>query len=420
MDENNMMNNENEELNEVQETVEETEEAVVEATDEVEESEAEEVYAEEVYEDEMPVEEFVEPKEVNYKLLSVIGFALAAVILVVSIALSVNTYNRKYVSVSNYTIAEVADSLGMKLSAFKKEYGLPLLMKKNTYAESAMNVIKVGKIAEINETDFETLKNAYEFGDKVTAKTAWGKAIDTVKLSKYLEIEMKEYKGEEGLAEFKKEYELGDEVTGDTLWGDVKETVLSKQKKNAVKEIANTFAMVKGYNKYNNMGYLDTTGGTIADVVAATGGTLSKFLEEYGLPADMPGDTYINAAQSLIPLKKMAEMSGMTFEDVKTRYNFGDEITEDTTWGVAVDSLTLRDYVGEANFEMFKTEYELGDEITLDTKWGEIRKQLEEKQVAERVAQEKAMESAQTETEAPVEESAEEPAEEAPAEETAE
>ena len=31
------------------------------------------------------------------------------------------------------------------------------------------------------------------------------------------------------------------------------------------------------------MGYLDTTGGTIADVVAATGGTLSKFLEEYGL-----------------------------------------------------------------------------------------------------------------------------------------
>lgn len=422
MDENNMMNNENEELNEKQEMVEETE--TVEATEE----NFEEVYDdnqdvvdayEEVLEGE-EAEEIVEPKEVNYKLLAIIGFALAAILLIFNILSSVNVYNHKgYLNTTGYTIGDIAKGSGKNFFMFKREYGLPLFMGKDTYANAAKYMIRAGKIAEINGTDFETLKNAYGFGDKITKRTPWGKALDSLKLSDYLKIEMSEYEGDAGLETFKKEYELGDEVTGDTLWGDVRPIIEKKLQKETFEPIAKAYVGIKGYNKYNNMGYLDTTGGTIADVVAASGMSLSEFLKMYGLPADMGEDTYLNAAQSLIPIKSMAELNNMDIEELKEMYKFGDEVTGDSTWGEAIESMTLRDYVGEANFETFKTEYELGDEITLDTKWGEIRKQIEEKQVAERLEQEEAAKAAQKESEAIAEENAE-TTEEAPEAETAE
>ena len=150
------------------------------------------------------------------------------------------------------------------------------------------------------------------------------------------------------------------------------------------------YYMTNIYNKYNHMGYLDVNGYTIGEVVAGMGMEFDEFKDMYGLPKDMRKDTYMNAAQSLIPVSKMAELNGKDLDSLREMYNFSEEITENSTWGEAIDSMSLKDYVGEDQFEEFKSKYELGDDITLDTKWGDIRKDIEKKQVAEREAAEAA------------------------------
>ena len=150
------------------------------------------------------------------------------------------------------------------------------------------------------------------------------------------------------------------------------------------------YYMTNIYNKYNHMGYLDVNGYTIGEVVAGMGMEFDEFKDMYGLPKDMRKDTYMNAAQSLIPVSKMAELNGKDLDSLREMYNFSEEITENSTWGEAIDSMSLKDYVGEDQFEEFKTKYELGDDITLDTKCGDIRKDIEKKQVAEREAAEAA------------------------------
>jgi len=140
------------------------------------------------------------------------------------------------------------------------------------------------------------------------------------------------------------------------------------------------YYMTNIYNKYNHIGYLNVSGYTVGEVVSGMGMEFDEFKEMYGLPADMDKDTYMEAAQALIPIKKMAELNGMDFASLKDMYKFGDEVTEESTWGEAIDTLPMSEYVGEEKFEEFKTQYELGEEVTLDTKWGDVRKEVEKKQ----------------------------------------
>ncbi len=175
------------------------------------------------------------------------------------------------------------------------------------------------------------------------------------------------------------------------------------------------------YNKYNHMGYYDVTGFTIGETVAGMGMEFEEFKELYGLPDDMRKDTNVNAAQSMVPISKMAELNGMDIETLKITYNFGEEIDETSTWGEAIDSMKLIDYVGEEQFAEFKQMYGFGDEITLDTKWGDIRKKVEKMQIAERLAAKDADDTVEddvVEDVTPTEEEAisDPPAEEVPAE----
>lgn len=133
-----------------------------------------------------------------------------------------------------------------------------------------------------------------------------------------------------------------------------------------------------GTNKYNKMGYVDTTGRTIQEIADLQGMTLSEFLTEYGLPADMPGDTNETAAQYCIPVGTMAEKNGMTFEQLKEMLKFSDEITAESTWGDAQGSLKLADYVGEDYLDEFKEEYNLGDDVTGETQWKDVRNVVDE------------------------------------------
>ncbi|MBR4720928.1 MAG: hypothetical protein IK057_04120 [Clostridia bacterium] len=133
----------------------------------------------------------------------------------------------------------------------------------------------------------------------------------------------------------------------------------------------------KLYNKYNHMGYVNITGRTIADIAEESGMELSDFIEQYGLPADMPGNTQESAAYYTMPVSSIANMYGMSFDDLKELLGFGDDVTEDTAWGKAEGEITLEKYIGEDNFEEFKEKYGFGDEVTLETKWKEVRKTVD-------------------------------------------
>ena len=170
--------------------------------------------------------------------------------------------------------------------------------------------------------------------------------------------------------------------------GDVTETAKKSPLKaiiiSAIVIILAAFCLLLGlgkfpklYNKYNHMGYVNITGRTIADIAEESGMELSEFLEQYGLPEDMPGNTQESAAYYSMPVRTIAQMYGMTYEDLKALLGLGDEVNEDTTWGEAEGEVTLEKYIGEEGFEAFKEKYGFGDEITLETKWKEVRKTVD-------------------------------------------
>ncbi len=141
-------------------------------------------------------------------------------------------------------------------------------------------------------------------------------------------------------------------------------------------------------NPYNEMGYINVSGRTIAEVAAEAGMGIDEFLATYSLPADMPEDTEESAAYYNIPVSKIAEMYGMDTAGIKEMLGLGDDVTDTTTWGEAEGKTTLAKYIGEENIDAFKTEYGLGDEVTGETLWGEIRNIVDAKTVEMREAAE--------------------------------
>lgn len=160
------------------------------------------------------------------------------------------------------------------------------------------------------------------------------------------------------------------------------------------------------FNKYNRMGYVDASGRTIGEVADAAGMDLKDFLAEYQLPEDMPANTTESAAFYTIPVSVMAQMYGWDFDEMKTAYQWGDEVTEDMTWGEAEGLTKLGVMVGEENLESFKQEYGLGDDITADTLWKEVRTIYDTKTKEMNEATEAPTEEPAEETEAPAEVSA--------------
>ena len=153
------------------------------------------------------------------------------------------------------------------------------------------------------------------------------------------------------------------------------------------------------FNPYTK-DYIDVDGISIGEIADQMGMELSDFLAYYDLPEDMPESTPEKAAFYTIPAGKYAEMNRMEFSELKDLLGWGDDITEDTTIGDALDQTKLSNYVGDENLEAFKEEYGLGDDITGDTLWGEVRNIVDQKQKEE-------YEAAQNPTEEPTEEASE-------------
>ena len=142
-------------------------------------------------------------------------------------------------------------------------------------------------------------------------------------------------------------------------------------------------------NKYNR-GYVDTTGRTVAEVAEQIGMTYEEFLEEYGLPKDMPKNTYEAVAFYTMPAKKAAEVYGISFDQIKQMLELPDDTDENKPWGEVEGEVKLGTYLGGADYvDTFKEQYGLGDEVTADTLWKEVRPIVDAKTKEQREEQEK-------------------------------
>ncbi len=242
MDENKNFDNLEETANETaEEVVEEITEAVEEVVEEIAE-EAEETTNEVAEIAEEVAKEVMEPESI--KKGSKIGAIIAVVVAIVVIAAAVltsvietNKYNKMgYVDISGLTVQDILDQQGMSLEDFLAMYDLPADMPADTTEAAAFYNIPMAKMAEMNGTDFVTLKEALKFPETVTEDTPWGVAEG--------ELKLKDYIGD-NLDRFKEQYGLGDEVTGETQWKEVRTVVDMAQKKireeqqAAMKEAAN-------------------------------------------------------------------------------------------------------------------------------------------------------------------------------------
>lgn len=129
------------------------------------------------------------------------------------------------------------------------------------------------------------------------------------------------------------------------------------------------------YNPYNHMGYYNMSGMSVQDVAEMNDMTVEDIIKELQLPDDVKGDTYYDVIEFLVPVSYMAQMYGADFETLKEAFQLGEHITGDSTWGEALDSMTLLTYMGsEEVVDEFIAEYGFGEEVTSETLWGEVRK----------------------------------------------
>lgn len=134
---------------------------------------------------------------------------------------------------------------------------------------------------------------------------------------------------------------------------------------------ATTLAVSAERNPYNEMDCINLTNKTIGDYAYEGDIFVEEFKDIYGLPEDMPEDTNEAIAMGYIPLKKFAEINGVTLDEVIAFYQeqyVGEEVLNGDTLLKEVEGNTkISRILGEVSIEEFRSEFGFGEEITEDT-----------------------------------------------------
>ena len=144
---------------------------------------------------------------------------------------ALNKYNHMgFVNVTDQTVGDLLNQIGVDLPTFLENYGLPADMSKSTYEMVAMYLMPTKNYAEnVCGVDFETLKEALKIPDKtedgteITEDLEWYIVEAEISVGNYIG-------GEDNLENFKSNYELGDDVTVDTKWKEIRTAVDSYTK----------------------------------------------------------------------------------------------------------------------------------------------------------------------------------------------
>lgn len=141
-------------------------------------------------------------------------------------------------------------------------------------------------------------------------------------------------------------------------------------------------------NPYNKK-YIDVTGSSIEEIADELGMDLDEFLEEFGLPADMPGDTHENAALYTMPFKTAVEkIYDSDVETIKGELGITYDIPDDATYVEVIDKVALKYMLAQGQLDEFKEHYGFGDDVTENTLWGEVRQTVDKKNMEDRIAEE--------------------------------
>lgn len=132
------------------------------------------------------------------------------------------------------------------------------------------------------------------------------------------------------------------------------------------------------YNPYNKMGIPNTSGMTLKDMANMYGVTVDEVKSQYQLPDDVKDNTYADVVMYLAPVSLIVQIQfGMDFETAKETFKFGESITEDSSWFDAEATVPMSVYIGEGDvLTQFIAEYNLPETVTEETLWGEVREQV--------------------------------------------
>lgn len=132
---------------------------------------------------------------------------------------------------------------------------------------------------------------------------------------------------------------------------------------------------LKGSNNKYEKGYIDVDGISIGSIADEMGYDWDYFRDMYGLPEDMPEDTFENAATQYVNFGKFAELNQMSVDEIKEQMGITDEsITADSTIGDVYDIMTVSTYLGgDDGIEYYKEQGALSDDVTADTLWKDVR-----------------------------------------------
>lgn len=109
--------------------------------------------------------------------------------------------------------------------------------------------------------------------------------------------------------------------------------------------------------------------------------TVDEFKKEYELADTITGETTMMEAASSMTLKSYAKLNNMEYSQMVEEMGISDQVTEDTTWGVAELLIPIGNYTSsEEEFNQLKEFYQLDDSITKETPWGEVLPIIQEKE----------------------------------------
>ncbi|MDD6214605.1 MAG: copper amine oxidase N-terminal domain-containing protein [Firmicutes bacterium] len=149
------------------------------------------------------------------KLKTAAALAVLAIFSVIPANAEYNEYNNAdYVNVSNRTLAEVADDLGMTVVEFLEVYGLPSDMASDTNETAAYYYLTMGSLASLYDLSFDDLKKQLSLDDSVTADMCWGDVE--------AEIPIKNYSGGNDFEDLKAAFGLDESVTEDSQYGEIR------------------------------------------------------------------------------------------------------------------------------------------------------------------------------------------------------
>lgn len=130
---------------------------------------------------------------------------------------------------------------------------------------------------------------------------------------------------------------------------------------------------------------------TVQEVAEQASMTVDEFKTEFGLPADVTGETYMFHAEGMMNCGNYAKYIGTTFEEFISYFQLPETVTEETNYTDAIDLTTVAIMAGgEDNVESFKETYGLDASVTGATPYGEVREIVEAIHFSQLVAAEEA------------------------------